>query len=324
MADDPLAALLEATDSSGPGFLEIPDFVDQLQYAPLPHGSTPTWILPNSTPNPSLPSIARFLGTLGEALPIQGSNQTWQWLIDELGSYPPQFARQGETIFIHGQLYRESMPQSIGMAFGISSSSCLLSDANRATLFRTVNTEVNELLSSAEQTTLLDELARLQALLLYQTIRFFHGTIEQRLTAEQQQGVLMTRALKLLSRSQSELNSVTSDRDTWVLAECIRRTVIIVYMVYGVNSICRDGICVGLHTLAKLPLSTAVASWSDTEGANWEKALNGTISYEEFIACWLVSTPRRLDPFEKLLIVPCRGVDAVEVFDNLALLEVEI
>ncbi|KAL4984127.1 hypothetical protein BDW68DRAFT_167606 [Aspergillus falconensis] len=327
MADDSLAALLDANDSPGLDFLEtgtIPEIFDQLQYPPLRHEPTSTWILPNTPPSPSLSSIARFLGTLGEALPIQGSNRTWQWLISELKSYPLRFAKQGETIFIHGQLYRASMPQSIRTAFGISSSSCLLSDANRAMLFRAIDNEVNELLRSAEPATLLDEVARLQALLLYQTIRFFHGTLEQRSTAEQQQGVLMTQALKLLSRSQSELADETVDGHAWVLAECIRRTVIVIYMLYGVNSIFREGICVGLHTLAKLPLSTAMAKWDDNGEANGEEALYGTISYEDFTACWLVSTPRRLDPFERLLIVPCRGIDAVEAFDSLALLQVEI
>ncbi|KAL4772270.1 hypothetical protein BDW60DRAFT_187745 [Aspergillus nidulans var. acristatus] len=321
--DNSFAALPDASGSPGPDFLEtraIPDIFDQIQqfqYPPLRRRSTPTWILPN-TPR-SLSSITRFLGTLGEVLPIQGSSQSWQWLIRELKSYPPQFAKQGETIFIHRQLYRESMPQSIRMAFGISCSSCLLSDANRNTLFKAIDSEVDELLNTAEPAALRDDLARLQALLLYQTIRLFQGTLEQRSSAEQQQSLLMARALRLVSRSQNELTGDAADRHTWVLAECIRRTAIVVYMLYGVSSISREGVCVGLHTLAKLPVSTAVAAWNATEEVDGEGAVDGTISYEDFLACWLVSTPRRLDPFERLLIVPCRGVDAVEAFDSLAL-----
>ncbi|KAL4749447.1 hypothetical protein BDW72DRAFT_133122 [Aspergillus terricola var. indicus] len=323
--DNSFTALPDVSGSPGLDFLEtgaIPDFFDhvgQFQYPSLRRRSTPTWTLPNTAP--SLPSITGFLGTLGEALPIQGSSQTWQWLVDELKGYPPQFAKQGETIFIHRQLYRELMPQSIRVAFGISCSSCLLSDANRNTIFQAIDIEVNELLGAAEPATLFDDLARLQALLLYQTIRLFHGTLEQRSTAEQQQSLLMTRALRLLSRSQGELVGKAADRHARVLAECIRRTAIVVYMLYGVNSIFREGICVGLHTLAKLPLSTTVASWNATEGVDGEGAVDGTISYEDFLACWLVSTPRRLDPFERLLIIPCRGLDAVEAFDGLALFE---
>jgi hypothetical protein len=205
------------------------------------------------------------------------------------------------------------------MAFGISCSSCLLSDANRNTLFKAIDSEVDELLNTAEPAALRDDLAMLQALLLYQTIRFFQGTLEQRSSAEQQQSLLMARALRLVSRSQNELTGDAADRHAWVLAECIRRTAIVVYMLYGVSSISREGVCVGLHTLAKLPVSTAVAAWNATEEVDGEGAVDGTISYEDFLACWLVSTPRRLDPFERLLIVPCRGVDAVEAFDSLAL-----
>ncbi|KAL3433337.1 hypothetical protein BDV09DRAFT_186714 [Aspergillus tetrazonus] len=321
--DDSFAALPDASGSPGLDFLEtstIPDIFDQIQqfqYPPLRRRSTPTWTLPNAPPSQS--SLTRFLGTLGEVLPIQGSSQSWQWLIGELKIYPSQFAKQGETIFIHRRLYRESMPQSIRMAFGISSSSCLLSDTNRNTLFKAIDSEVNELLNNTEPATLLDDLARLQALLLYQTIRFFQGTLEQRSTAEQQQSLLMARALRLVSRSQSELTGNAADRHAWVLAECIRRTAIVVYMLYGVSSISREGVCVGLHTLAKLPVSKVVAAWNATEEVDGEGAVNGTISYEDFLACWLVSTPRRLDPFERFLIVPCQGVDAVEAFDSLAL-----
>ncbi|KAL4812303.1 hypothetical protein BDW67DRAFT_178859 [Aspergillus spinulosporus] len=323
--NDSFTVLPDTSGSPDLDFLEtgvIPDFFDQIQqfqYPPLRRRSTSTWTLPNTSP--SLSSLTRFLGTLGEVLPIQGSSQTWQWLIDELKSYPPQFAKQGETIFIHRELYRGPMPKSIRMAFGISCSSCLLSDANRNTLFKAIDTEVEELLNTAEPATLLDDLAMLQALLLYQTIRFFHGTFEQRSTAEQQQSLLMARALRLVSRSQNELTDEAADRHAWVIAECIRRTAIVVYMLYGVNSMSREGICVGLHTLAKLPVSTAVAFWNATETAGGDGSVDGTISYEDFLACWLVSTPRRLDPFERLLIVPCRGVDAVEAFDSLALFE---
>jgi hypothetical protein len=319
MCDDSFAALPGASGSPGLDFLEtstIPEIFDQIQqfqYPPLRRRSTPTW-----TP-PSQSSLTRFLGTLGEVLPIQGSSQSWQWLIEELKIHPSQFAKQGETIFIHRRLYRELMPRSIRMAFGISSSSCLLSDTNRNTLFKAIDNEVNELLNNTEPATLLDDLARLQALLLYQTIRFFQGTLEQRSTAEQQQSLLTARALRLVSRSQSELTGNAADRRAWVLAECIRRTAIVVYMLYGVSSISREGVCVGLHTLAKLPVSTAVTAWNATEELDREGAVDRTISYEDFLACWLVSTPRRLDPFERLLIVPCQGVDAVEAFDSLAL-----
>ncbi|KAL4781769.1 hypothetical protein BJX76DRAFT_334620 [Aspergillus varians] len=318
ITDNSLAILLDAIDNSSLDYLEtgaIPGLFDGYShFSEL--GSTSSLLLPDTPP--ALSSIARFVGSLGEVQPIQGSTQTWQWVIDELKSYPGEFAQRAQTIFIHQHLYRDAMPRPIRTAYGVSSSACLISESNRAMIFRVVDREVLDLLNNAEQPTLLDELARLQALVLYQTIRLFHGDLTQRAVAEQQQGLLMSWALKLLARSQSERRDETPTRRDWILAECIRRTAMVVYFLYGVNSVFRDGICVGLHTLIKLPMSTAVTSW-DSEDDGDGHVEPGTISYETFLALWLVSTPRRLDPFEKLLLVPCQGIDSVSNYDSAVL-----
>ena len=186
-------------------------------------------------------------------------------------------------------------------------------------MFKAIDDEVSDLLSSSSPQSIIDDLACLQALILYQTIRFFHGDLKQQSTAEQQQSILFNRALKLVTRSQTELRGA-SGRESWLHAECIRRTAIIVYFLYGVNSIFREGICIGLPTLAKLPLSTELSFWGrdQVEGGFRDLGIGGTISYETFIALWLVSTPRKLDPFEKLLLVPCQGLGTVERFDDAA------
>ncbi|RDW84061.1 Zn(II)2Cys6 transcription factor domain-containing protein [Aspergillus mulundensis] len=344
-SEDSFTALLSAFDTSTFDFLEtgtIPDLFlsDQPQSPPYGSPSNLEVILPHTCipPYPSLPStsIRKFLGPLGEIQPIQGINATWQWLIETLSRYPADFAATGETIFIHNQLYRDSMPRSIRTAFGISSSSCLR-PGNQAMMFRVIEAEVNDLLqpthtkSAGGQAPLLDDLASLQSLLLYQIIRLFHSTgsdadnLKQRTLAEQQGTILMTRALKLLSRSQ-EL--APKNRQAWITAECIRRTVVVIYMLYGVNSICREGICIGLPTLVKLPISAGVGCWNG-EGTDASVSMSMSVSvsglgyertmpYEKFLECWLVSKPRRLDAFERLLLVPCQGVEAVDAFHDLA------
>lgn len=289
---------------------DISDLFEPSAQFPDP-GSASSLVIPEPPPS-LLESIGRFVGSLGEVQPIQGSTQSWQWVIGELKHFLPELAQQGHTIFIHRELYRNSMPQAIRTALGISSMSCMLSDANRDMLFRIIDAEVLELLRPRSPTTLLDDLASLQALVIYQTIRFFHGDITQRMMAEQQQDMLMTSALKLVVRLQSE--SPKETRDTWIIAESIRRTAIIVYMLYGVNSIFRDGVCIGLHTLVKLPLSTTLTDWDST--GDQSTGSGSTITYENFLARWLVSTPRSLDRFEKLLRVPCQGLDSVNAYTN--------
>ncbi|KAL4966424.1 Zn(II)2Cys6 transcription factor domain-containing protein [Aspergillus stella-maris] len=310
---------IDATEISSLDYLDTGAVSDLFnQYAPPQSGVTPRFRLP-STP-PDYVGISRFCGSLGDVQPIEGSTASWQWVIDKFKSYPDAFARQASTIFIHEDLYSDTMPRSMRTAYGISASSCLLTDRSRGRMFKTIDDEVSDLLNSTERTSIIEDLASLQALTLYQTIRFFNGDLKQRATAEQQQSILFSWALKLVTRSQTELRDV-STREGWLLAECIRRTAIIVYFLYGVNSIFREGICIGLPTLAKLPLSTELGYWDreQVDGDCRELALSETMSYETFMALWLVSTPRKLDPFEKLLLVPCQGLDTVERFDNAAI-----
>ncbi|CAH0055574.1 unnamed protein product [Clonostachys solani] len=285
---------------------------DMASLSDFPSGSSSglDFLPAGSQPSP------RLLGPLGEVKPIEGSSESWQWVLGQLKSYPRAFAEQSQTLFIHPHLYRDSMPRSIRAAFGASSASCLLSQSNRIMLFRLIDIEVLQLLQNNEPNlTLLDELARLQALVLYQTIRLFHGGIEQRMLAEQQQTVLMSSALKLLARSQAELQKAEAVCwASWILAECIRRTALVVYMLYGVHSIVRQGICIGFHTLVALPMSTAFNSWNSEADHLNQPEPTRTITYEMFTEGW-PAMPRKLLPLEKFLLVPCKGINTIEAYD---------
>jgi hypothetical protein len=326
LGNDPMTLDMETVENTSSQNLFDPDQLNNVfgfDLTPFNSGSASSWGQPTgsleelprlmpSTVSHALSSPPALIGLLGEVQPVQGSNRTWQWVIDELKRYPQDFAQQAQNVFIHPELYRDSMPKFIQAAFGISSSSCLLTENNQRMLFRIVDTEVLGLLSPTDEPTLLEELAKNQSLLLYQMIRLFCGGIQQRMVAEQQQGVLMTWALKLVRRCKAELggNELMS-WNTWILAESIRRTAILIYMLYGVNSIFREGICVGFPTLAKLPMSMSHTSWDSEEEYRRCSSQINVVSYEAFTNLWLTSTSRDLGPFEKLLVGACRGVDAV-------------
>ena len=328
-SNDPLLSMNIFDDVAPPSlFLDGLDGFSFNEYGQLPEcppqagsGHSTTNRRQSSVPLPGSPStlssVPSLLGSLGEVQPVEGSSQTWQWVIDQIKSYPRDFAQHAQNIFIHKQLYRDSIPQPIRAAFGVSSSHCLINDDNRQMLFKVVDAEVLELLKPSCGGALGDELARLQALLLYQIVRLLHGDVEQRATAEQQQALLFTRAVKLVTRSQAELRDGEAvDWHTWILAECIRRTALVVYMLYGVYSIFREGICVGFPTLAKLPMSTATRSWYSEAGHQKNLEDGATMPYERFSTLWQVSTPRKLDPFEKFLLVACQGIDTITAFSD--------
>lgn len=290
-------------------------------------------------------NIPNFLGALGELQRVDGSTDSWRWVIGELRRCPRDLATRGETLFLHKDLYRDAMPSAIRAALGTSAAFCMLDEDRRHLLFSALDAEVSELTrtplpmgtdeglghgctgvmsTSSGGLTLIEELARLQAFTLYQMMRMYGGGLEQRVVVQQQRGLLMTWALQLLMRSRAELGG-DGDRasdagdhihcwDTWILAESIRRTVLVVYMFYGMYSLATEGFCNEIPTLAKLPVSATPSLWH-SEDAYLAQSRSGeapkTMTYEDFTYYWMVSPPARLDPFEKFLVIPCKGFEGI-------------
>lgn len=295
-------------------------------------------------PTPPKLNIPNFLGGLGEVQRVDGSTDSWRWVIGELRRCPRDLATRGETLFLHKDLYRDAMPRAIRAALGTSAAFCMLEEDRRHLLFRALDAEVVELIrpppvdvdeslshgcmgstsTSSSGLTLIEELARLQAFTLYQMMRMYGGGLEQRVVVQQQRGLLMTWALQLLRRSWAELGGDENRAPdaggradcwhTWIVGESIRRTVLVVYMFYGMYSLATEGFCSEIPTLAKLPVSAAPALWH-SEAAYLAQSRSGeakkTLTYEEFTHCWMVSRRERLDPFEKFLVVPCKGFEGI-------------
>ncbi|KAL1847968.1 hypothetical protein Daus18300_013771 [Diaporthe australafricana] len=300
-------------------------------------------------PRPRL-HISNFLGSLGEAQRVDGSaTDSWRWVIGELRRCPRDLATRGETLFLHKHLYGDAVPRAVRAALGTSAAFCMLDEDRRQLLFCALDAEVLELLRDppvmdaddgqghgsmgggiisgrgSNGLTLMDELARLQALVLYQMMRLFGGGLEQRLVVDQQRGLLTAWALQLLRRARAELDSDSNHPDSdsswhaWIVAESIRRTVMVVYMFYGMYSLATEGVCAEIPTLAKLPVSAAPAhaAWH-SEAAYVARSRSGevqqTLTYEEYTQSWMVSQspPERLGLFDKFLLVPCKGLEVVD------------
>lgn len=108
-------------------------------------------------------------------------------------------ARKNQTPFLHPRLYKDNLPISMANAF----TSCVLyankTPTNEAVVFRIMGRNVSDLLESeaGQPRTPQENLARVQALLLHQTIRVFDGDIGQRARAEAAMPVLEAWTLHL-------------------------------------------------------------------------------------------------------------------------------
>jgi hypothetical protein len=258
------------------------------------------------------PRVPNFLGDLGEIQPVSGNTQSWEWVIEQLKSYPRTFAQGVETTFIHKELYSDKLPSSIRAAYGVCAASICMNDRNESMLFRALDAEALELLNPALDETLLEALSRMQAIVLYQIIRIYRGNLKQRTAAEQQEGLIGARGLQLLHRADVELRGKELTPENWILAESIRRTVMVAFMLSAVYSIFKHGVCSALPTLSVLPVSTRAILWSSPDTILQDGDLDETIKYRDFTELWLASPQRKLESFEKMILVACKGIEHVE------------
>ncbi|KAH8646302.1 hypothetical protein BX600DRAFT_519130 [Xylariales sp. PMI_506] len=260
------------------------------------------------------PSVPSFVGPLGELQSLDGSSQSWNWVMRQLKALPQTFVQQTDTIFIHGNLYRDSLPKAIRAALGVCAAHACVNERNRAMVYRALDEEASELLKSQPSETLLEDLSKIQALVMFHIIRLFHGDLKERLVAEQQCSLFETRILQLLRRSESEhrAGGATATWDAWVVAESTRRTALVAYLVSAIYTIFKHGICKEIPTLSILPLSTKFEFWTSQSAFAQQFTGDETMTYTDFTAMWLATPPRKLDPFEKLLLVACKGIEPVQ------------
>jgi Fungal Zn(2)-Cys(6) binuclear cluster domain len=278
----------------------------------LDDGVLTTGLLESNVPN--------MVGELGELKPVSDNTRSWEWVIEKLKDYPRDFVQRTETPFIHSKtcLLENPGAEAIRAAFGICAACVCMNATNRPMLFDALNAEMAKLLQPATSSSLREDLAKMQAIALYQIIRLFHGDVKQQAIAEQQKAHISASMLHLLRRANVELSVVAQPTwDTWILAESARRTVMVAFMIYAVNSIFKHGICPELPTLSILPVSTKQEFWASEITYLLHSSEEKTVKYPEFTSLWLRSRPSILHSFEKMILVACKGIEPFEALDCL-------
>ncbi|KIW02693.1 uncharacterized protein PV09_06130 [Verruconis gallopava] len=261
------------------------------------------------------PYLPSFLGPLGEIRPIIGQSRSWSWTVQQFKNLPAQFANNLENIFIRKDL-RTMSYAALRTAFALCAAHTATVDSKESTsVRRVIDVEVAHLLASSSNDTLLQDLANLQALVLYQILRLLHGNIDERITAERQEEVMQTLCTRLLTRAESEIGPLQATWEAWVVAENIRRTVMLSYCVYCVYWLDQIGCCPFFPTLKELPVSTRPELWQ-SEGSSFLPQQDIPLTYEDFSMVWAAAPRRKLSPFEKMILVPCKGLDQVEMYSS--------
>ncbi|KAF4969488.1 hypothetical protein FSARC_3274 [Fusarium sarcochroum] len=97
--------------------------------------------------------------------------------------------KSGSNMFIHPELYRDSLPECIGDAFTTLSAYLSKTEGNADMVFRIMEQKADKLVASEStrerKRSTLDSISRVQALLAYCIIRLMDGDLRQRHRAEQ-------------------------------------------------------------------------------------------------------------------------------------------
>lgn len=230
------------------------------------------------------------------------------WAFDQILQCPLVFANEAETMFIHKDLFFGTLPIPLRTAFGICTGILSSNECSQPLLFGAMANEVCDLLVQAPDSTLFGDLARLQASLLYQIIRFVYGNIYHRILAEQQEFLLRSYGLKLLRRVDTELHQMEPNWEMWILVESIRRTVIIVFKLYTLYWAFRNGTCTETDAIKMLPVSIKPSCWASREIYLECLDRDQTTTYGDIAARWEVSSWKSLGTFEKVLLTSCYGI----------------
>jgi hypothetical protein len=224
-------------------------------------------------------------------------------------------------MFIHKELFCSALPLPLRTAYGICARAISMNDHNRPVFFKVLAAEIADLLAPAPTSTLLEDLARLQAVVLYQIIRFYNGNLEQRVIAEQQEFVVRSSGLKLLQRADVELRQIQPSWETFVVAESIRRTVLVAFKLYTLYWIFRHGTCIETAAMNMLPVSTKPSSWASREAYLQYSDRDQTTTYADFFAVREGAPRGNPDNFEKLLVTGCRGLGSLNAVPSRSSLE---
>jgi hypothetical protein len=99
-------------------------------------------------------------------------------------------------------------------------------------LFQTLDAEALELLKPASGGMLLEDLSKVRVIVVYQIIRLFYGNLNLRTIAEQRESLIGTCGIpvQLTQQAGIEFRGTESTWENWILAESIRRTVLLAFM----------------------------------------------------------------------------------------------
>lgn len=216
---------------------------------------------------------------------------TIQQQLTILKTFVINFAQHGAASFLHSCLYDTRLPLPLQYVWGICASS-----GSKEGLFsnlhaENVHAQASEMLRSAARAeSFLELLSHIQAAALLRIICLFQdqGNYSEEDTRRDEE-TFWELALILYIRAPAKLPSTLSPWRAWLLAESVRRTILVCYIIMAVHSVLRRGYVVHMLCVEALPFDMRAPLWDADTAAEWEAAAAAShepslVSLREFAA----------------------------------------
>jgi hypothetical protein len=275
--------------------------------------------------------------------------------INQIQDWNTQWVANGSNPYIHSQLYCTQFPTGLQVAYTVLSTYTNRTEANANMTMKIVDDQATKLLvdngvvfddfggemqtgsGNTAPLSIIDELARVHALIIYQTICLFDGDIRSRHLAELRfhvlvrwvtqlvesaghrlsQLLLASDALLLTQRvphsTSSHKNGTQRLWETWILAESIRRTWLTSMGLYAAYYILQQG---ALLCLGGIKFTNRQGVWEAKTAFSWENLCSqrcvGFIQRFEADRFFTESTPSDVDEFGKAMLEITFGTEKME------------
>ncbi|OJD35878.1 transcription factor cys6 protein [Diplodia corticola] len=249
-----------------------------------------------------------------------------EYAAKRLAAVPKTFAEQAQTMFIHRQLFQEKSLPALQDALSACALYCLKSPENQGLVFANLQHKAQQLIASTDplMASKAELLAALQALVLYQTIRYFDGDIRLRAQAEADEPVLAAWTNQLRARMHQLVPSLPAsagallptqtraqDWQRWLVEESTRRTVLSSAILQGVYEFLKFGW--DKASDHRLSFTAQRALWEAQSEYGWRTACSERERLEVRLAHWnddvLKAAPSDLDELGVLIMATFWGME---------------
>lgn len=235
-----------------------------------------------------------------------------RFLVNGLREYPRDFAKAYKTDFLHPGIYTSGVPAIIRDTNSLCKIHVQLEElGNTHDILRHLHLKFNEIHRQFSCALTFDELlGHSQALIIIQCILALNQDPSR--PYSERTGCMLERvARRLWEQAPVQLPSTFTRRHAWLLAESVRRTIIVALMLRSAYSLKTREYSVRTPFVDALPFDARTTLWDDDSSQAWDElnsaSTSSMISLHEYSGAMENGSVRDVGNFGALILAACKG-----------------